>query len=203
MFVCLSLLILMTGCADMETGWSNVSVQMSIQPTSLSAGRVSSKPVALVLNDELTSYHYEVQLMHNSLSFPLGVPLAAYAQNVTTNSFSKVQTTSALAATLTNSTAVILLIPRPVKASFSMGTKVQDPFKFALVVEWRGVDRISQNTIWLKTVTVEAVDHGGAAFSGMSKSANEKRRQLLMQALFNDLTLKTYDLFQKSSELSQ
>jgi hypothetical protein len=82
-----------------------------------------------------------------------------------------------------------------VKAENSVPVWAWENVNFTLVVEWTAKDRASQNTVWLKTITADASEVGGNAFSG------KKHQQILMQKLFDDLSVKTHEAFQLSPEL--
>ena len=192
-FLCASLLTLASGCMT-ET------VKMSIQPTALPPGNTSPRHVALVVNKELTDYKYEVH-SGGTLVFPLGPALEDYVRRMASNSFKQVDEASIPDTAFTNPSADLVLIPRPVKAEFAMGTRYQNPISFTLVIEWLAKDRASQNTVWLKTITAEAADQGASALSAYSNSVMEKRRQLLMQKLFDNLSVQTYELIQRAPEL--
>lgn len=85
----------------------------------------------------------------------------------------------------------LILIPRVVKSDTSFG---HGKYTITLVMEWTAKNRASQNTVWLKTLTGNASEEMGNAFTIL------KHRRLLFQNLFDDLSPKTYQAFHEAPE---
>lgn len=185
-FLCFILLSLTTGCTHL--------INMSLQPTALSASDKLPLHVILVLNTDLVDYKYEFHSGGDTTVFPFGPALQDYARHVASVSFQQVDEASSIEKAFANSSADIVLIPRPVKAELGVGWKVQNPVNFIFLMEWTAKDRISQNTVWLKTITAEATD------SGANLLTMNEHKHILMQKLFDDLSVKTYESFQKAPE---
>jgi hypothetical protein len=188
--LCISLLAMTAGC-------TTEVVKISVQPTVLPPGNTSPLHAALLLNEDLAKYKYEFHVTGGDVVFPLGLALQDYARHVATNSFKQVDEASTPEAAFANSSANIVLIPRAVKAEFSFGTRLQNPFGFTLVMEWLAKDRATQNTIWLKTITADVADEG----SGVFNFKVVERREALMQKLLDNLSVQTYETIQRAPEL--
>lgn len=181
------LLFLVTGCTHL--------VKIKVQPATLPV--VSKLPVhaALVMDGGLTNFVYDYHLQGDIFRYQFGPPLRDYARHLTGASFAQVDEVSSKAAALADTSADIVLIPRGVKADQGVGVWAWDKVNFTMVIEWTAIDRTSQNTIWLKTITADASEAEGNAFTATHD------RNVLMQKLFNDLSAKTLDAFQKAPEL--
>jgi len=183
------LLALASGCTHTFTA------KITVKPTDLRAGQKMPHRAALVLNQELADYKYEFQAMGITTVYPFGPALQDYARAVATHSFQEVQVAPSAEKAAEMSTADLVLIPRAVKADQSVGIYAWNKVHFTLVVEWAAKERAGQNTVWLKTITAEASEPMGNAFTG------GKHWLVLEQKLFDDLSLKTQAAFQESPEL--
>jgi hypothetical protein len=110
-------------------------------------------------------------------------------------SFQQVDVFSTEQEAAAKSTADLVLIPTPVKVDQSMGVTAWSKNNFTLVLKWTARERTSQNIVWLKTIDAEATEKEGNAFTGA------KHNRILMQKLFDDLSLKTYDAIKNAPEL--
>jgi hypothetical protein len=167
---------------------------MSVSPTNLPVGERLPLHATLVLSKEFTEFKQQFSTMGDTFIYPLGQPLADYARHVTEASFRQVEIAPTLEQALQNASSDILLIPRAVKADQSLGFMRTDQARFTLVIEWVAKRRADQNTVWIRTITGDASETKGVGFSGY-------HQQILMQKLFDDLSLKTQDAFQKAPEL--
>jgi hypothetical protein len=181
------LLALATGCTHM--------MPVAVQPTALTGDNKLPLHAVLVLNKELTDFKHEYHMEGDTWVYPFGPALQDYARQVAGASLRQVDEAGSTDAALANPNADIVLIPRPVKADQSLGVMAWSKVNFTLVVEWTALDRASKNTIWLKTITADATETEGNLFSG---KAHEK---ILMQKLFDDLSIKTHDALVNSPEL--
>jgi hypothetical protein len=168
---------------------------MAVQPTTLPAGQKLGLHAALVLNQDLADYKHEYHMMGDTWVFPFGPPLEEYARRVAGASFQQVDVAPSEHEAAAITSADLILIPRPVKADHSMGLTAASKVNFTLVVEWVAKDRGGQNTIWQRTITADASEKQGSVFTG------KEHQRILMQKLFDDLSLKTHAAFEKSPEL--
>ncbi len=178
-------LCLTSGCAHL--------MKINVAATQLPPGQKLPHHAALVLNPEFSNYKYEARVMGDKFVYPLGAPLRDYARQVAQASFREIEVVPS--AEQAGQTADLILIPRPVKTDNSVGVWAWDKVNFTTVVEWVAKDRATQNTVWLKTITADVSETGGNAFTG------SKHQRVLMQKLFDDLSLKTHAAFQGSPEL--
>jgi hypothetical protein len=165
--------------------------QVSVQQSPLTGGRVLPHRAVLVLNQELADYKHGFHLVGGTDVYPIGSALQDYARNVTGRSFQQVDVVPSeeKAASLTSDD--LILIPRAVKSDTSFG---HGKFTITLVVEWTAKNRASQNTVWLKTITANASEKMGSAFTTL------KHRRMLFQKAFDDLSPQTYKAFQEAPE---
>ena len=185
--LCISLLAMATGCTHLAV--------ISVRPTSLPADNKLTLRAVLELSKDLADYKHEYKIGGDTWVFPYGPPLQDYARQAVSASFKQVFEASTSEEALANSSADIVLIPRPVKADQSLGVMAWSKVNFTLVIEWRALDRASKNTIWLKTITADASETEGNLFTG------KKHRRILIQKLFDDLSFKTHEAFQNAPEL--
>jgi hypothetical protein len=183
---CASLLALAAGCAHV--------MPVAVNLTALPPGEKLPVKAALVLNKDFTEFKHQYGMMGDTFVFPFGAPLKDYALHVAGASFQEVQTASSVEQALQNPSTQVLLIPKAVKADQSMGVWAASKENLTLVIEWIAKDRASQNTIWLKTITADASETEGNVFSAKS------HQKILVQKLFDDLSLKTYQAFQHAPE---
>jgi hypothetical protein len=181
------LLVLAAGCTH--------HMPMAVMPTAMPVGDKLPRHAALVLNKDLTDYKYANHMMGDAFEYKLGAPLQDYAKHVTGAVFEQVDEAPSADQAFANASADIVLIPRAVKADKSAGVWAASKQDFTLVVEWMAKDRATHNTIWLQTITADASGTMGSAFSYKSHS-----RQL-MQKLFDDLSLKTFEAMHNAPEL--
>jgi hypothetical protein len=170
-------------------------IPVSVRPTALTADNKLPLHVVLALNKELVGYKHEYNLEGDTWVYAFGPPLRDYARQMVNASFRQVDEASSAEEALTNSSADIVLIPRPVKADQSLGVMAWSKINFTIVVEWTALDRVSKNTIWLKTITADATETEGNLFTG------KKHQSILMQKLFDNLSIKTHEAFQNAPEL--
>jgi hypothetical protein len=180
-FLWVSLLALANGCFDFR---------ISVRPTDLPTSGKLPLHAVLVLNKDLANYKYEFN--NNGVVYPFGLLLQDYARHVVSASFQQVDEADSSEKAFANSSADIVLIPRPVKVKKSLGMYGFDTNSFTFVVEWIGKDRGSQNTVWLKTITADASE---------TTWNDAFHPSLLVQKLFDDLSIKTLEAFQKAPEL--
>ena len=185
--LCVCLLALLTGCTHM--------VPISVRPTAMTGGNKLPLHAVLALNKELSGYKHHYNLEGDTWVYAFGPPLQNYARQVAKASFQQVDEAPSTEEALTNLSADIVLIPRPVKADQSLGVMAWSKINFTLVVEWTALDRVSKNTIWLKTITADTTETEGNVFTG------KKHQSILMQRLFDDLSIKTHEAFQNATEL--
>lgn len=183
------LLALGSGCAHM--------VKLTVKPSPLRTGNKLPIHVALVINQDLANYRYNFNFQGDTWVYPFGPPLQNLARNVAEASFQEVDEIPSTSAAFKDSSADIVLVPRAVKAEQSVGVWAWEKVNLTLIMEWTALDRASQNTIWLKTITGDASYSQGNAFT-----MNHHRR-VLIQKLFDDLSVKTQDAFEKAPELHQ
>jgi hypothetical protein len=166
--------------------------QVSVQQRALTEGQLLPHRAVLVLNPELADYKHEFHLVGGTDVYPIGSALQDYARNVSDKCFEKVDVAASedKAASLTSDD--LILIPRVVKSDTSFG---QRKYAITLVMEWTAKERASQKTIWLKTITGNATEEMGSAFTIM------KHRRILFQNLFDDLGPQTFKAFQQAHEL--
>jgi hypothetical protein len=150
---------------------------------------------ALVLNQDLTDYRYNFHLQGDTWIYPFGPPLRNLAQSVADASFQQVDEMPTTAQAFKDSSADIVLVPRPVKADQSVGVWAWNKVNITLIMEWTALDRSTHNTIWLKTITGDASESEGNGFTA------GRHRRILMQKLFDDLAHKTQEAFQNAPEL--
>ncbi len=165
-----------------------------MQPTLLPAGQVLPHHAALVLNQEYANYKRQFSVLGDTWIYALGVPLQDYARQLATKSFQHVEVVSSEEKAAATS-ADLILIPRAVKSDNSIPVWAWENINITFVMEWTAKDRATQNTIWLKTITGNASETGGNAFT------QKKHERILYQKLFDDLSLKTYQAFQDAPEL--
>jgi hypothetical protein len=185
-FLSVSLLALATGCTEM--------FPISVNPTGLPPGEKAPMHAVLMLNKDLADYQYHF----HAKVYPLGPPLLDYVRHVAGASFQQVDEAPSAEKAFANSSADIVLIPRPVKAALSFkgtGLAPSDMVTFTLVMEWTAKNRASQTTVWLKTITADASEVQGSMSSG------KEHQHILMQKLFDDLSIKTREAIQKAPEL--
>jgi len=182
----LLLLTLVAGCTHVAP--------MSVRPTSLPTGEKLLLHATLVLSKDFTEFKQQFSMMGDTFVYPLGEPLGDYARHVTEASFRQVEIAPTVEQALQSTPSDILLIPRAVKADQSLGFLRTDQARFTLVIEWVAKGRAAQNTVWIRTITGDASETKGVGFSGY-------HQQILMQKLFDDLSLKTQEAFQKAPEL--
>jgi hypothetical protein len=168
---------------------SGCSFVVHVRPTRLGGGELLPHHVALVLDQNLASYEHKMVLIGGSDNYPMGEALQGYARNVTTESFHQVEVISTPEAAVSSSSDIIL-IPRVIKSDNSLSKFI--PFvppklTMTLVVEWTAKSRTTGNIVWLKTITANA-------------TAPARKKDELFQRLFDDLSRKTYQAFQESSE---
>ena len=185
--LCVCLMTLATGCTHMAV--------ISVHPTAMTGDNKLPLHAVLVLNRELIDYKHQYSLEGDTWVFPFGPPLQDYARQTVNASFRQVDEASSADEAFTNPSADIVLIPRPVKADQSLGVMAWSKVNFTLVVEWKALDRANTNTIWLKTITADATETEGNVFTG------KKHQRILMQKLFDDLSVKTHEAFQNAPEL--
>jgi hypothetical protein len=185
--LCLPLLALATGCAHM--------MDVSVQPAPIGPGETLPLRVALAPDKDFDSFKYEFHLMGDTWVYPFGPVLEAYARRVAETCFLSVEKQATAEAAFASSSVDLVLTPRAVKAESSRGVMAWDKTRITLVVEWRARDRATQNTVWLATITAEAEEPGGNAFS---HSGHER---VLMQKLFDELTVKTVEAIRGATEL--
>ena len=179
------LLALVSGCTH--------TMKVAVKPTTLPVSQKLPHRAALVLNQELADYKYEMKMMGDTWVYPFGPALQDYARDVATHCFENVQ----IVPSPEQASADLVLIPRALKTEQSMGVWAWDKINLTMSVEWVARDRASQNTVWLRTITGEASEAGGNAFTG------PKHRRILIQKLFDDLSLKTHAAFQEAPELKR
>jgi len=180
-FLCVSLLALAAGCMDLN---------MSIRPTNLPAGDKLPLHAVLVLNQDLPDFKYEFN--HNGVVYPFGTLLQDCARQVVGASFQQVDEVTSSEKAFGNLSADIVLIPRPVKVERHLAMYGWDTNDFTLVVEWVAKDRATQNTVWQRTITADASE---------KLSDDVWHPGYLVQKLFDDLSIKTHEAFQKAPEL--
>lgn len=180
-------LTLASGCTHLRT--------VSVQPTALPAGQLLPHHVALVLNQELADYKHVYTRGIDTFDYSFGVPLQNYARQVAAKSFQQVDVVPSLEKAAALRSDDLILIPRAVKSDVSVPVWAWQNDNLTLVVEWTAKDRASQNTIWLTTITANASEPMGSAFS------ESKHQRIMYQKLFDDLSLKTYNAFQEAPEL--
>ena len=165
---------------------------VKVHQIALTEGQLLPHHAVLVLNQELADYKHKFALVGGTDRYPIGSALQEYARNVTTKSFQQVDVipSEEQAASLTSDD--LILIPRVVKSDTSFG---HGKFTITLVMEWTAKNRASQNTVWLKTITANASEKMGSAFTTM------KHRRTLFQKVFDDLSPRTYKAFQEAPEL--
>jgi hypothetical protein len=135
-------------------------------------------------------------MMGDKWVFPFGQSLQDYARQVANASFQQVKEVSSEEKAAGETSADLILVPRAVKADQGLGGAFAwDKVNFTLVVEWIAKDRATHNTVWLKTITSDASETGGNAFTG------DSHRKILMQKLFDDLSMKTFNAMQNAPEL--
>lgn len=173
------------------------NVKLGVNPTSLPKGQISSAQATLVCNQALLDYKHEYHMMGDTWVFPFGPSLKEYSINVAEASFQKVDVVSTEDQAFGKSTSGLVLIPRAVKAENSVPVWAWEDVNFTLVVEWTAKDRSSKNTVWLKTITADASEPAGNAFSG------GKHQRILMQKLFDDLSRKTHAAVIAAPELKK
>ena len=174
-------LTLASGCANIVT----------VKQTSLTGGQVLPHQVVLVLNQEFTDYKHKMVLVGGTDTYPMGTALQDYARNVTAKSFQQIEVAPSAEQAAPLKADDLILIPGVVKSDNSLSKFI--PFvppkiTMTLVVEWTAKNRVSQNIVWLKTITANATE-------------NCNRKGKLFQKLFDDLNLKTYKAFQEAPEL--
>lgn len=179
------LALLLSGCAHLPSG--------SVQPTALPTGQMLSRHVVLVQDPKLADYKYEFHRVDDWV-FPLGAPFQNYAQQVAKQTFQQVDVVPSIEKAEAQTSADLILIPRPVKCNASFPVSLAKDVNMTFVVEWAAEDRASKNKIWLKTITANAAEPMGGFAQG-------KHQQILIQKLFDDLSLKTYSALQNASEL--
>lgn len=184
---CLSFLAFATGCTHM--------IPISVQPTVLPSSGKLPIHVVVVLNKDLAEYKHEYSLEGDTFVYLYGQPLQSYARQTANASFKQVDEATSTEEAFTNTSADIVLVPRPVKADQSFGLATWSKVNLTLVIEWKALDRVNKNTIWLKTITADASETQGNLFTG------KKHFGILTQKLFDDLSLKTYSAFQEAPEL--
>jgi hypothetical protein len=180
-------LTLASGCTHLKT--------VSVQPSALPTGQLLPHNVALVLDQELADYKNEYSRGQDNFIDSLGVPLQDYARQAAAKSFQQVDVVPTVKKAAALASADLILIPRAVKSDISIPVWAWDNDNLTLVMEWTAKDRASQNTIWLTTITANASEPMGSAFS------YGKNQRILYQKLFDDLSLKTYNAFQGAPEL--
>jgi len=180
-YLCIFLLALAAGCMDLN---------MSIRPTDLPAGDKLPLHAVLVLNQDLSSFKYEYN--NNGVVYPFGSLVQDYARHVVSTSFQHVDEATSSEKAFGNLSADIVLIPRPVKAERHLAMYGWDTNDFTLVVEWVAKDRATRNTVWQRTIAADASE---------KLSDDVWHPGYLVQKLFDDLSLKTLEAFQKAPEL--
>jgi hypothetical protein len=185
-------LISASGCTSVKT------YSGSVQPTTFPGGRVLPHHVALVINQELTNYQYSKSaFLGNFLlvsAFPLGKILQDCAQQTASKTFQQVDVVPSIEKATAVTSADMILIPRAVNSAFSEPVYGTQNDVMTLVVEWTAKDRASQNILWVKTITANGLE--------TKWNVNMHSGGKLVQHLFDDLSLKTYNAFQEAPELS-
>jgi hypothetical protein len=165
--------------------------QVSVHQVAVTGGQVLPHRVVLVLGQEFATYQHQFVLVGETDSYPIGDALQDYARNVTTKSFQQVDVVSSEEKAALLTADDLILVPRVVKSDTSFG---QGRYTITLVMEWRAKSRASQNTIWLNTITANASEEMGYMFSQF------KKRRMLFQNVFDDLSPRTYKAFQEAPE---
>jgi hypothetical protein len=167
---------------------------VSVQQTNLPSAQLLPHHAALVITEEFANYKHEFSAMGDTWVHPYGPALQDYARNVTGRSFQQVDVVPSEEKAISLTSDDLILIPRAVKCDNSVGVWAWEKNNLTLVVEWTAKDRASQNTVWLKTITANASEAGGNAFT------QGKHDRIQSQKLFDDLSLKTYNAFQEAPE---
>lgn len=166
--------------------------QVPVQQIHLTGGQVLPHRAALVLNQELADYKHKLYLVGGTEVYPLGSALQDYARSVTGKCFQQVDIVPSEEKAASLISDDLILIPRAVKSDTSFGHL---KFTITLVVEWTAKNRASQKTVWLKTITGNASEEMGSAFT------TDKHKLKLFQNVFDDLSPQTYKAFQEAPEL--
>lgn len=184
----LLLLALTTGCTHVrKTEFANPVLNSGTPPI--------PARVALVISPEVGEFHHKYNMMGDTWDYPFGSPLLQYVRHVAGNAFAGVKefpTTAAAA----NQADAVLVVDSP-KAEHTMPMLAWQKRAFVLRLNWTVNDRSGQSPLWLKTMEGQGEHTVGNAFTG---SSNEKK---LIQALFTDLSMKTYEALTSSPELKQ
>jgi hypothetical protein len=178
-------LTLAGGCTHLRT--------VSVQPAALPSGQLLPHHVALVLGQELADYKHEYNEGGDTFVYAFGVPLQDYARQVAIKSFQQVDVVTSVEKAAALTSADLILIPKAVKSDVSIPVWAKNDENLTFVVSWTAKDRANQNTVWLATITANGTEskwnvnlHGGGK---------------LYQNLFDDLSLKTFNVFQEAPEL--
>ena len=167
---------------------------MAIKPTVLPAGTKLPLHAALVLSEDLANYKHEFHLMGDTWVYRFGPPLEDYARRVAGDSFRQMDEAPSAEKAFADFSVDLVLIPRAVKADQSQGLLATSKVNFTLVMGWAAKDRAG-NTVWQRTITANASETEGNLFTG------KEHQRILMQKLFDDLSIKTHEAFDKAPEL--
>ena len=182
-----SVLTLASGCTHFKT--------VSVQPSPVPTGQLSPHHVALVLDQKLTDFKNTYSRGQDNFVDDMSGSFQDYARQVATKSFQQVDVVPSVDKAAALATADLILIPQAVKSDISIPVWAWSNDNLTLVVKWTAKDRATQNTVWLATVTANASEPMGSAFSA------DKNLRILYQKAFDDLSLKTYKAFQEAPEL--
>jgi hypothetical protein len=186
-FFCGSLLAFAAGCTHL--------ISIPAKPTTLPTGGKLPLHAVLVLDKDLTGYKYECDAGVDRYLYLFGPLLEAYARHVASASFQQVDEVTSLDNAFANSSADIVLIPSVLDVNRGFGWSKSN---FTFPMEWIAKDRASQRKVWRKRITADVSESlGGAGY----QFTGNKHRRIEMQKVIDDLSIKTYDAFQKAPEL--
>jgi len=173
------------------SGCSTTMSPVPVVQAHVTGGQVLPHRAVLVLSQELADYKHEFHLVGGTEVYPIGAALQDYASNVTASAFQQIDIVSSEEKAASLTADDLILIPRAVKSDTSFG---HGQYAITIVVEWTAKNRASQNTVWLKTITANATEEMGSAFTIF------KHRRLLFQKAFDELNPQTYKAFEEARE---
>jgi hypothetical protein len=166
---------------------------IAIAPTQLTSCQKAPVKVALVMGTNFTRRLIQKDLVTDHSVTPIGRALVDYARNVTGSVFSNVVVLDTPDAA--TGTVDAILIPRVVKVDETYGMWADSKRSLLIEVEWTMKDGNNQGTLWSTSLSGQAEDVMGSAFTTSSRNAK------VLRATFDDLSQKTQKALLESARL--
>jgi hypothetical protein len=154
-----------------------------ISPTQLASCEKSPARIALVLGTNFTQFQIQKRLVGDHSVTPIGPALEGYARNVAGSVFSTV----VVHGTTMDAAGKVdaILIPRVVKVDETYGMWSDSKRSLVIEVEWTMKDGNNQRALWSRSLSGQAEDVMGSAFTSTAHNAR------VIRATFDDLSNKT------------